>query len=191
MNRNNTSNAEERKKAERRERAQKIASERFKAKKLKLEKIELYHFTDVKNIQSIMKYGLLGWMSLEKDPYNLKREIDYFPASDIPSEGSTYGLSRWLDVRGGYPDHIRLTSNKNHPMVDKAITKNYLDIKFIKISKTIIEEIGCLYSDMNATANAATINTNMATYLDSDDPQKEILVGHHIPVSYIEEIEDF
>ena len=183
--------AEQRKKSERRVRAQKIAAERYKAKKSKLIEIDLYHFTDVRNIKSIMEHGLFGWMSLEKEPFNYKREIDYFPASDIPGEDSTYGLSRWLDKTKGRSDYIRLTSNKNHPMIKEAVFRNSLNIKYLKISNKIIEDIGCSFSNMNATKTEATIDVNMSIYLESDDPQKEILVKHHIPASYIEKVEDY
>tara|TARA_B110000003_G_C16444541_1_gene455409 strand:- start:52 stop:627 length:576 start_codon:yes stop_codon:yes gene_type:complete len=185
------SKADQRKKSERRLRAEKIATERYKTKKAKLNEINLYHFTDIRNIKSIMEHGLFGWKSLEKEPFNYKREIDYFPASDIPGEGKTYGLSRWLDTTKGRSDYIRLTSNKNHPMIKEAVFRNSLNIKYIKISNKIIEDIGCSFSDMNATKTEATIDVNMSIYLESDDPQKEILVKHHIPASYIEKVEDY
>ena len=135
MNRVNQSKEAERKKLERRKRAEKIGAKRYKAKKAKFNTIDFYHFTDVKNIKSIMEHGLFGWTSLEKEPFNYKREIDYFPASDIPGKDSTYGLSRWLDLTKGYSDYIRLTSNKNHPMIDKAVYRNSLNLKYIKIRK--------------------------------------------------------
>ena len=191
MNRVNQSKEAERKKLERRKRAEKIGAKRYKAKKEKFNTIDFYHFTDVKNIKSIMEHGLFGWMSLEKEPFNYKREIDYFPASDIPGKDSTYGLSRWLDLTKGYSDYIRLTSNKNHPMIDKAVYRNSLNLKYIKISNNIIEDIGCLFSNMNATKSGVTIDTDMSIYLESEDPQKEILVKHHIPASYIEKVEDY
>ena len=44
---------------------------------------------------------------------------------------------------------------------------------------------------MNATKSGVTIDTDMSIYLESEDPQKEILVKHHIPASYIEKVEDY
>ena len=183
--------AEQKRRKERQEKAKKRGSERLAIKKTKFKEIDIYHFTDEKNIPSIKEHGLFGWESLENEPFNYKREINYYPASDIPKKGKPYGLSRWLDYREGYTDYIRLTSNKNHPMIDKAIYRNSLNLKFLKISNEIIEDIGCLFSSMNATDNDTEINGNISTYLESDNPQKEILVHHHIPASYIEEIQDY
>ena len=48
----------------------------------------------------------------------------------------------------------------------------------------------CEFSNTNATATIAKIDSNISTYLDSKDPQAEVLDEHHIPPEYIEDIID-
>ena len=174
----------------RQEEAKKIANKRIENKKNLFKKLSLYHFTDKRNIKSISKHGLYGWKTLEEPPFSYKREIDYFPASNIPAEGSTYGKSRWLDIRKGKEDFIRLSGNMNHPMIGRAEYWNSVDLLFIKISTNIIDDLICEFSNTNATATIAKIDSNISTFLDSKDPQAEVLVEHHIPPEYIEDIID-
>ena len=172
----------------RQEEAKKRAAKKLESKKKEFKKLELFHFTDKRNIKSISKYGLLGWKTLEEPPYSYKREIDYFPGSNIPAPGSTYGRSRYLDVRKGKEDYVRLSGNMQHPMIGRAEYMNSLDLVFLKINTKIVDDLVCEFSDTNATANIANIDYNISTFLKSKDLQAEVLVKHHIPAIYIEDV---
>jgi hypothetical protein len=43
----------------------------------------------------------------------------------------------------------------------------------------------CLFSDMNATANDATVDDDVRTALESDDPQAEVLVRGYVAARWI------
>lgn len=178
-------NSEDKFRKIRQQKAKKIATERIENKRNQFKELEIFHFTDKRNLESISKHGLLGWESLESPPYNYKREVNYYPASNIPAPGSTYGRSRYLDVRKGYTNHIRLTKDKGHPMTGSAEYWNSLDLVFLKISNQIIDDLVCLFSDTNATKTGAIINHDISTFLNSTDIQAEVLVEGHIPSQYI------
>ena len=57
--------------------------EKLRQKELteKLNSLNLYHFTDIRNLDSIRKNGLFGWLALENHMYYAK-DVDYFPAVD-------------------------------------------------------------------------------------------------------------
>jgi len=150
-----------------------------------IKNLELFHFTDKRNLPSIKKFGLLGWETLENSPYNYKRDTDYFPGADKPgSQGYQEGLSRFLDKRAGYTDSIRLSGHRNHYMTN-IVSDRGLDIVFLKIDSKIIFELDCEFSNVNATRNGAIINDDIHTFLDSPDPHAEVLVKHKIDKKYI------
>ena len=157
----------------------------------KLEEIELFHFTDKRNLDSINKHGLLGWETLEKKPYQYIRDVDYFPGCDAKEsgdyEGNIYeeGWSRYLDKEAGLTNYIRLSSHKTHYMVRKAPSRG-LDLIFLKISNKVITELACLFTNQNANKKwSLVIDNDINTFLNSDDSHAEILVHQKIPVNYI------
>ena len=136
----------------------------------------LYHFTDSRNIQNINSIGLFSFSYL-KDDLNLKEYDNFFPSSSQ--------LSRRLDNSKGLSDYIRLTPNKFHPMItalkyreEKIEELSWLQFTFKDIF-TSCEDI--LFSNTNAAATKAIINSNPNTFLNSKDIQREILVKRHIP----------
>ncbi len=133
----------------------------------------LYHFTDPRNIPSIKKYGLLSWRRL------VDRGIIHFPAS---SE-----LSRELDERKQLDDYVRLCLRPEHPMAYRAIHEDRVDgLVWLKVDRTVARFRSTLFSDRNAAATGAIINSDWATAFKSDDPQAEVLVEGFIGTKWIE-----
>jgi len=149
---------------------------------------QLYHFTDIRNLDSIRLYGLLSWEKLEKEPFNYSREKDYFPASDPPgSHGYKEGLSRFLDRQKKHTNYVRLCKNTDHEMIEAA-KKRGLDLCLLKIKTESLFDLDCLFADDNATtfSRPVEINKNFKTFINSDKNQAEVLVENCIPVEYIE-----
>lgn len=149
--------------------------------------IELLHFTDIRNIESIYQHGLISWENLEKKPLNYSREKDYFPSSDPPSREHIDGLSRTLDKAKGYTNYVRLCKNRNHEMIQAAKNRGN-KLCLLKVKIEAIYELECLFADDNATATTrpVQINKNYKTFIKSDKNQAEVLVENCVPLEYID-----
>lgn len=107
----------------------------------------LFHFTDVSNLESIRKTGLLTWKKLDE----LK----------IPARMNSSGLSHNLDASKGLADYVRLSFCKKHPMM-------YVSLKDKRISTPVVLEIkleavsrpGVLFCEINAATKAAKASSN-------------------------------
>ena len=132
----------------------------------------LYHFTDERNVQSILKYGLLSWYQL--DCLNLP----YHPGSN--------SLSRNLDSRKNLQDYVRLCLNTSHPMMWFCLYQGRIGrVKWLKISPVVWTFPNNLFSDTNAASNSAKINSKPKTVLKHGDNQAEVLVKSRIEPRYI------
>lgn len=141
----------------------------------------LYHFTSKFNIPSINEYGLIGWETLEKE-YNFIEGNDY--------KSSSNELSRNLDIKSGYTNHVRLCRTMTHHMVNKARERNP-DLVFLKIKLEVLTDLECVYSNDNTTmtANPPVIDKNFRTFFEADQDRAEILVWRYLPANYIVENE--
>jgi hypothetical protein len=109
----------------------------------------LFHFTDVSNLESIRKNGLLTWKKLVEQK--------------IPARMNSSGLSHNLDASKGLADYVRLSFCKKHPMM-------YISLKEERISTPVVLEIkleavsrpGVLFCEINAAAKAAKASANPA-----------------------------
>lgn len=86
------------------------------------DKLFLYHFTDVRNLNSIAEHGILSWKILEE------KKIDYETQADT--------LSHKLDLDSGWDNYVRLSFCKYHPMGLKA--RKNSNIVILKISPKIL-----------------------------------------------------
>lgn len=169
--------------------AKKINHESFRQELLGHGITCFYHFTDVRNLENIRKYGgLISWYSCAK------HEIG------IISAGGD-GLSRNLDVRYNLQDYVRLSFCRDHPMAYKhKLAGKKLVLLMIKIDVALWEDT--LFSNMNATDNEhshggslndlkridfAAVKKNFVSRDDSDFKfhQAEILVKTAIPKEFI------
>jgi hypothetical protein len=155
----------------------------------------LYHFTDRKNIESIIKHGgLYSW-------YYCDQNSIYIPASGGDQ------LSRNLDSKKKLKDFVRLCFNKSHPMLFVAKRDGRINEEII----LEIDPIVCLwknskYSNGNAASNNFQIGTDLNAlkaidlryarsegYFDNGTmehrhKQSEVLVKSWIPISFIKNI---
>ena len=88
--------------------------ENLKQKELtqKLNSLNLYHFTDVRNLDSIRENGLFGWLALEND-MNYVKDVDYFPAVDENNLSRNLDSRYRGDINGDLKNYVRLSSKKN------------------------------------------------------------------------------
>ena len=70
---------------------------------------KLYHFTDVSNIASIKKHGLMSGVSLIE--------------KSIESKMNSDELSRSLDSQADLENYVRLSFGSNNPMMHKAVAE--------------------------------------------------------------------
>lgn len=174
------------------ERQKKLKAQKLKDKEDFLNSIpqnfQLFHFTDIRNLESIQQNGLLSWENLENQPFNYTREKDYFPASDPPgSHNYKNGLSRHLDQIKGYANYVRLCKNSNHEMIQSAKNRGN-NLCLLKIKIESLFDLECLFADDNATAlsRPVEINKNYKTFINSNKNQAEVLIENCIPLEYIE-----
>ena len=109
--------------------------------------IKLYHFTDVSNVDSIKKNGLMSASNL------LKQEIKSTMNS---SEGS-----RQMDASAGLENYVRLSFCTHNPMLfvalaEKRITKPVI----LEVSLQVVSRPGVLFSDCNATRKGCIVSTS-------------------------------
>lgn len=136
----------------------------------------LYHFTDVRNIESIKEKGLLSAAKLYAK-YKMKFDEDFFPAS-------TKG-SRREDARKKLNNYVRLSGHMNHPMAKMALDENRIEkLAWIEIDFKIIfnRQFEVKFSDINAVSSTANITSDFKTFTSSHDTQSEVLVRGEIPV---------
>ena len=153
----------------------------------------LYHFTDMANIQSIKKMGgLYSWKELERLGVN------------IPAQGGN-DLSKRLDNHKKIEDYVRLSFVKNTPMLylaqrDGRISNSIL----LKIDPVVILLKDTLYSDGNAIANNAQIGNSVndfkkikfhilqKTRWEGDEEkhywQAEVMVKKFVPLKFIKNL---
>ena len=149
----------------------------------------LYHFTDRRNLDSIIKHGgLYSWNYC--DTHNIA----------IPYAGGD-STSRSLDCRYDLEDYVRLSFCDDHPMTYR-LSQNGYDLVLLKIKVEVAELEATLFSDMNATDNNCNyggtladlqrvdLNATKQHYLSKTDPlfkkhQAEVLVKTFIPIDKI------
>lgn len=123
----------------------------------------LYHFTDRRNLLSILAHGLLSWDRL------ITKKIKHWPASN--------DLSRNLDQRANLNDYVRLCVRREHPMLAKALNEGRIqDCAWLEIDEAVIRWPTTRFSNDNATSNRAVIDSNPSTALGSSSNQAEVLV---------------
>ncbi len=110
----------------------------------------LYHFTDISNLESIKKYGILSREFL--DNHNIK----YKPGSSK--------FSPSLDIKKGKLNYVKLSFNDGHPMIYHA--KKYRNINpiFLKIKRDVILFADTLFSNMNSTDNNCISGDDFSTF---------------------------
>jgi hypothetical protein len=139
----------------------------------------LYHYTLKENLPSIQKHGLLSWEQLEQ------RGIRHHSLSNC--------LSRKLDARQGLENYIRLThiGDFTLPMLLQRVREG--EVAMRDIVRLELPDVyhwqNVLYSDMNATDNDAYIDSNPETFINSTDPQKEVLVLNRILWKWVKSVE--
>lgn len=150
----------------------------------------LYHFTDAKNLASIIEYGgLFSWRScLEK-------------GIRIPCPGGN-SLSRLLDYHKDLDDYIHLGFNREHPMLFVAKNEGrILRPVILRIDPSVILWKSTCFSDRNAASSQARIGGTFNDFCCIDFSiacgptwngpneksafQAEVLVLSHIPLELI------
>jgi len=156
----------------------------------------LYHFTDEKNIKSIIENGgLFSWYNCNNKNIKIER-----PGGNE--------LSRKLDKKAGLEDYVRLSFTPDHPMM-------YAIIKDGRIQNPVILEVdvetiflkGSKFSDKNAARTDANIGQTFEDfskirvdilstldYLNSEQKNKpyfqaEVLVKGKIPITKITNVQ--
>jgi hypothetical protein len=132
----------------------------------------LYHFTDRRNIASIKKLGLLSWWRLKQ------KKITHYPASNQ--------FSRNLDFEANLGDYVRLCKNKKHPMAYRAFSEGRIsNYVWLEIKADPMFWGTTKFSDKNATASNATLNSTIETFLHSTDNQAEVLIKGSLGTKWI------
>lgn len=168
-------------------------------KYLERQKIKhLYHFTDEKNIKSIIENGgLFSWYNCNINNIKIER-----PGGD--------DLSRKLDKKAGLENYVRLSFTPDHPMM-------YAVMKDGRIENPVVLEIDIetiflkdsKFSDKNATRTDANIGQTFedfskirfyilskSDYLNSEQENKpyfqaEVLVKDKILITQMTNIQKF
>lgn len=153
----------------------------------------LYHFTDRKNLASIIKNkGLFSWKYCEENKIL------------IPVPGGD-NLSRKLDLKFNLEDYVRLSFCEDHPMVYR-LKSSGCDLVLLKIKVDASWSKDTLFSDMNAAASSHHHGPNYEDLLRvdmravkrkriyRDDPdfskhQAEVMVKTFVPIEYIVNID--
>lgn len=121
---------------------------------------KLYHFTDVSNIESIKRHGLISNHTLKK----LNLHVKY---SSTPS-------SREADATMGLDDFVRLSFVKTHPMLYSAMTSQGIHPVIIEINPLVALMPQVYFSDKNALRTGANIGD---TYVDLNKVRFDIVLG--------------
>jgi hypothetical protein len=132
----------------------------------------LLHFTDRRNLKSILKHGLLSWEALES------RNIQHFAASTP--------LSRTLDTRAGLGDYVRLCRSDRHPMAYKAKCDGRVGkLVWLKIDPGVVRWRSTRFSDINATSSNARVGGDADIFYDSSDLQAEVMIERALSTRWI------
>jgi len=151
----------------------------------------LYHFTDNKNLKSIIENGgLYSWKYAGQNGIKI-------------SNPGGNELSRRLDYRKGCENYVRLSFCEDHPMMFFAKKEGRIDTPYIlKVKPEVIYHTGTKYCNMNATTSGAIISGDF-TYFEEIDfsifskkyktldkslksyYQAEVLVYQHLPLAFI------
>jgi len=152
-----------------------------------------YHFTDEKNLESIIKNGgLYSWKGLENKQINASLSSDE--------------LSRQLDSQKNLQDYIRLSFTDYHPMSTKVEKEDGKKLIWLEIDLEVALWESTLFSDINATDNNVTVKGNFdflktidfgifkqryntLDTLEKKKYQAEILVKDFLPIKYIKNID--
>lgn len=133
---------------------------------------KLYHFTDARNVNSIMQNGLLSWYQIQR------RQIGNVPGSDA--------LSRRLDADKGLEDYVRLCLQKDHPMLHVCLRDGRIrNYRWLEIDPYVWYWSANLYSDTNAASHRARVDSDPNTALKSSDIQAEVLIHRSLNPKYI------
>lgn len=153
----------------------------------------LYHFTSVKNIDSIKQNGgLYSWWTLKQKNIN------------VPFLGGE-GIGQKLDLKYGLQDYVRLSFCNDHPMSYRHI-QNGEQLVLLKIDIEVTTLKDTLFSDINATdnnhhhggtledllkINFNAVKRNFVKKEDSDfkPHQAEVMVKTFVPLIYIKNID--
>ena len=115
--------------------------------------------------------GLQSWKRL------VERGIRHQPASS--------GDSRSLDLRRRLEDYVRLAISDYHPMAYLAEKQGRVEeLVWLAIDDRVLR-FNPLFSDKNATANDATINSDPRTAFESDSDQAEVLIRGFVALRWI------
>ncbi len=152
-----------------------------------------YHFTDIKNLESIIENGgLYSWYGVQN--------------KGIRSSLSSNELSRQLDVRHNLQNYVRLSFNSYHPMSSRLKHEEGKELIWLEIDLDVACWENTLFSDINATDNNVKVDGSFdflktldldifkREYRDLDFMEKkifqaEILVKDFLPIRYIKNID--
>lgn len=157
---------------------------------------KLYHFTDRRNLESIVEEGgLVSWADA------CDRNID------IAAPGGS-DTSHSLDKRMGLEHYVRLSFVHDHPMMHVAMTDGRIeDPVILEIDPQVVYLANTKFSDRNAARTSAGVKVGDSVsdlrnlrfnlfnkrYFDLDADEKpyyqaEVLVCHEVPLCYIRNI---
>lgn len=152
-----------------------------------------YHFTDIRNLDSIRRNGLLSHAEL------IRRGIDHVPGGN--------DLSHELDARHGTDDHVHLCFRPKHGMRDQIVNEGRIATScWLRIDPAIV-----LLPNISVTLDNAAMNgieplpliealplldqQILYDYADWHDPvmqqrltaaeRCELLIPNHVPPPYI------
>lgn len=104
----------------------------------------LFHFTDSRNIPSILEHGLLPTKTINE------RGLNVITGGD---DGSLH-----LDQQKGLDGLVSLSFCRSHPMSHVAKEEGRIDaVRILTICPSVLLRPGVLFADQIATANAAKI----------------------------------
>ncbi len=151
-----------------------------------------YHFTDRRNLESIIKNrGLFSWK------YCKDNNIQSFFGGD--------DWSRKLDSEQGLEDYVRVSLCDDHPMIYRLKTQMHFDLVLLEIKLDVAWSKETLFSDINAVSSShhhgssfddlklIDLEAVKKHYVRRDDKdfgkhQAELMIKTHIPLDYIQNI---
>lgn len=104
----------------------------------------LYHFTDLRNVESITNFGILS--------------IDEIHKRGLEVHFSSTQTSREIDYYKKYSNYVHLSYEPDNPMIYIALKEGRLgQYKLYKIDPIVLFLVDTLYSDGNIAANSTSI----------------------------------
>lgn len=152
----------------------------------------LYHFTDVRNLDSIREYGGLYsyWGCKQK-------------GIEVPAPGSDRN-SRVRDQSQGLQDYVRLGFNQNPPMLHIAREAERIkDYAILEVDPSVAYLRSTCFSNINANDGQARVGGDFETFeqirlhiatrrWEGEEEkryfQAEVLVEGHVPLDFIENL---